>query len=103
MISLSTVLLRLLPVGNGEVLCAHVQDVFHTHPMTAGLPSFQPISCPPSDGVGCGDILVSFQYHFLEDDEPLLGPLSVLHPAQLSPQRLNNLSPDFPDRRIIAP
>ena len=96
-------LLRLLPVGNDEVLYAHAQGVFHNHPMTAGLRSVQPISCLPSDGVRCGDMLVSLQYHFLEDDEPLLAPLSVLHPAQLSPQRLHELSPDFPDQRVIAP
>ena len=47
--------------------------------------SVQPLPYPPSDGVGCGDMSGLLQDHRLEDDEPLQVPLSVLHPAQLSP------------------
>ena len=43
------------------------------------------------------------QDHCLEDDEPLQVPPSVPHPEQLSPQRLNESSPDFPAWHVIAP
>ena len=45
----------------------------------------------------------SLQDHHLEDDEPLQVPLSILHPAHLSPQCLHEASPDLPARRVISP
>ena len=43
------------------------------------------------------------QDHRLEDDEPLRVSLSVLHPLQLSPQCLHEVSPNLPTRRVISP
>ena len=71
MIRLCRVLCRLLPAGNGEVLCARAQGVPHEHPIFAVLPSVQLLPYPPLDGVGCGDMLGSLEDHRLEDDEPL--------------------------------
>ena len=103
MISLIPVLLRPLPADKGELLCACAQGVLHKHSMTAAPPSVQPQSYPPSDGVRCSDISSLFQDHRLEDNELLRVPLFVPHPAQLSPQCLHKLSPDFPARCVIAP
>ena len=103
MLRLCPVLHRLLPGGNGEVLCARVQVVLHNHLMFAVLPSVQVLLYPPSDGVGCGDMLVSLQYHRLEDDELLQVPRSVPYALKLSPERPDTLSPNFPALRIIAP
>ena len=77
--------------------------VLHEHPVMAGLTSGQPLSYPPSDGMGCGDMSGSFQDHNLEDDEPLRVPLSVLDPSQLSPQCLHEASPNLPAWRVIVP
>ena len=96
-------IIRLLPACDGEVLCTHAQGVIHEHPMMAGLPSVQPFFYPPSDAVGCGDVSDSLHDHHLEDNEPLQVPLSVPHPVQLSPQRLNESSPNFPAWHVIAP
>ena len=103
MVYLCPVICRLLPLGDGEVLCARAQDVLDKHPIFAVLPSVQALHCPPSDSMGYGDMLVSLQYHLLEDDEPLRVPLSVPHPPHLSPKRLNETSPNFPARRVITP
>ena len=103
MIRLCPVLLGILPVGDGEVLCTCAQGVLHEHPMSDGLPRVHPISDTPSDGVGCGDMSGLLQNHCMEDDGLLQVPLSVLHPAQLSPQRLDESCPDFPAWCIILP
>ena len=66
MVSLCPVLRRLLPLGNIEVLCARVQGVLDEHPMLAVLPSAQALLYPPSDGVGCSDMLGFLHYHHLE-------------------------------------
>ena len=84
---------RLPPTGDGEVLCARAQGVLGEHPMLVVLPSVQALLYPPSDGVGCGDMLGLLQYHRLEDDEPLQVPQSVPHPKQLFPKRPNKKPP----------
>ena len=102
-VSPSPVLHGLLPVGDGEVLFACAQGDLHKHPTTAGLPSVQLVPYPPLDGVGCNYMSGLLQNHCMEDDGLLQVPLSVLHPAQLSPQRLNESCPDFPAWCIISP
>ena len=86
---------RLFPPGDGELLNARAQGVLDKHPMLAVPPSVQALLYPPSDGVGCGDMLGLFQYHRLKNDEPLKVPLSVLHPLSSSPSIPTNLIPTF--------
>ena len=64
-IRLCPVLRGLLPAGYDELLCARAQGVLHDHPMSAVLPIVQPLSYPPSDGVGCSDMSGSLQDHSL--------------------------------------
>ena len=71
MVCLCLVLFRILPLGEVEVLCALVQDILDAYTMFAVLPSFQTLLYLPLDGVGCGDMLGSLQYHRLEDNGPL--------------------------------
>ena len=103
MVSLGPVLHRLLPTGNGKVLLAGPQGVLDQHHVLALPPGVKPFFNVTRDRLGCGDMTGSFQYHRLEDDEPLRVPPSVLHPVQLLPQRPDEPTPDFPTRIVIAP
>ena len=85
MIRLCPVLRRLLPAGDGEVLCACVQGILYKHTIFALLPSVQSLPYLPSDDVGYGDMSGLLQDHILEDDEPLRVPLYVPHPDKLLP------------------
>ena len=71
---LSPVLWSLLSPGDGEVLCARAQSILYQHGMFAFSPSVLALLGPLSDGMGCGDMLGSFQDHCLEDNETLLFP-----------------------------
>ena len=96
MVFLCPVLRQLLPPGDGEIICARAQGVLDEHPILVILPSVQELLYPPLDGVGCGDMLGSLQYHRLEYEEPLQVPLSVPHTRSSPLIVLTKHLPTFP-------
>ena len=84
-VSLSPVLLRLLPAGGGEVLHTSTQRLLHKNPMSPGLPGVKSLFNPPLYSVGSSYMTGYLQYHCLEDNKLLQVPLSVPYPTQILP------------------